>query len=61
MTLKSLPSQPAVRTPETPAKTHSPMGYGLQFAIGFWIASLFFVPPVVVVAAITWAVLNALF
>jgi hypothetical protein len=42
-------------------KKQSATGYGFNFAIGFWLASLFFVPFVVIIGYITLAILRALF
>lgn len=42
-------------------KPQSAFSFGMSFAVGFWIVSLFFVPPVVFIGLMTYAVLNALF
>lgn len=56
MTVKPLPSVARLES-----RPQSAFSFGMSFAVGFWLVSLFFVPPVVAVGLITYSILTGLF
>lgn len=56
--VKPLPSK---TTGSNKTKMSLSAGDGMSFAVGFWLVTFFFIPPVVIIGVITLGVLNALF